>query len=152
MVPSPAITGALPASGPCSAGKPAASEPLIPIRYQNNAPPIYPKILGAYLQGFLASASSVTGFPIEIWRSVRVHERKFPRSRAFLGAKILFNDHRSAFDGIVKEMSEGGAMIRTESAMSVPENFTLQLSDGRQFQCDVRWRRINAIGVEFRTD
>jgi hypothetical protein len=80
-----------------------------------------------------------------------VQERKFPRSRAFLGAKILFNDHRSAFDGIVKEMSEGGAMIRTESAMSVPENFTLQLSDGRQFECDVRWRRINAIGVEFRT-
>ncbi|WP_246091907.1 PilZ domain-containing protein [Aliirhizobium smilacinae] len=81
-----------------------------------------------------------------------MHERKFPRARAFLGAKILFNDHRSAFDGIVKEMSEGGAMIRTESAMSVPQNFTLQLSDGRQFECEIRWRRINAIGVEFRTD
>ncbi len=79
-----------------------------------------------------------------------MHERKFPRLKAFLGAKIIFNDGRSSFDGLVKELSEGGAMIRTESAMAVPESFTLELSDGRRFECDIRWRRINAIGVEFR--
>ncbi|AYD02358.1 PilZ domain-containing protein [Neorhizobium sp. NCHU2750] len=78
-------------------------------------------------------------------------QRRFPRSKAFLGAKILFNDHNSAFDGIVKELSEGGAMIKVENALVIPESFTLELSDGRRFECDIRWRRMNAIGVEFRS-
>lgn len=78
-----------------------------------------------------------------------VQERKFPRSRAFLGAKIVFNDSHSSYDCIVRELSEGGAQIKVENALAVPECFDLIVSDGRSFACEVRWRRINAIGVEF---
>ncbi|MGF9563201.1 PilZ domain-containing protein [Neorhizobium sp. JUb45] len=78
-----------------------------------------------------------------------VQERKFPRSRAFLGAKILFNDGHSSYDCIIKELSEGGAQIKVENALAVPQQFNLLFSDGRNFDCEVRWRRINAIGVEF---
>jgi len=50
--------------------------------------------------------------------------------------------------------AENGRLIAegegTVLAMAVPESFTLELSDGRRFECDIRWRRINAIGVEFR--
>lgn len=78
-----------------------------------------------------------------------MQDRRFPRSRAFLGAKIIFNDGHSSFDCIVREMSEGGAQIKVENALAVPERFNLTLSDGRSFGCEIRWRRINAIGVEF---
>jgi hypothetical protein len=79
----------------------------------------------------------------------KLQQRKHQRAKAFLGAKIIFNESHSSFDCIVKEMSAGGAMIKIENVLAVPENFDLALSDGRNFQCQVRWRRINAIGVEF---
>jgi hypothetical protein len=78
-----------------------------------------------------------------------VHQRKFQRSKAFLGAKIVFNDSHSTFDCIVKEISAGGALIKIENALSTPESFSLALADGRRFECQIRWRRINSIGVEF---
>lgn len=81
-----------------------------------------------------------------------MQERRFPRSRAFLGAKIIFNDGHSSYDCIVKELSEGGAQIRIENALAVPQQFRLIFSDGRSFDCEIRWRRINAIGVEFQND
>ena len=81
----------------------------------------------------------------------QVHERKYQRSKSFLGAKIIFNGDHSAFDCIVKEISAGGALIKIENALSVPESFGLALSDGRRFECEVRWRRINSLGVEFLT-
>ena len=76
-------------------------------------------------------------------------QRAHQRAKAFLGARIIFNDHKSTFDCIVKEISEGGAMLKVESAMATPDRFKLCLSDGRQFDCEVRWRRINSIGVQF---
>jgi hypothetical protein len=78
-----------------------------------------------------------------------VKQRAHQRSRAFLGAKIVFNDRNSTFDCVIREISEGGAMIKVENALATPDHFTLLLSDGRRYECEVRWRRINSIGVQF---
>lgn len=80
-----------------------------------------------------------------------MHQRRHQRSKSFLGAKIIFNGNHSSFDCLVKEISAGGALIKIENALSPPESFSLTLADGRRFECEVRWRRINTIGVEFVT-
>jgi len=71
------------------------------------------------------------------------------RKRTLLGAKIIFNDGRSVFDCIVRNLSDTGAMIQIENPLSTPNTFTLQLSDNRLLACEVRWRKINSIGVQF---
>ncbi|HEU0118766.1 MAG TPA: PilZ domain-containing protein [Alphaproteobacteria bacterium] len=75
--------------------------------------------------------------------------RTSPRKRTLLGAKILFNDGCSVFDCVVRNLSDTGAMIQTENPLAVPNAFTLQLSDNRLLACEVRWRKISSIGVQF---
>lgn len=75
--------------------------------------------------------------------------RTSTRKRTLLGAKILFNDGRSVFDCVVRNLSDTGAMIQIENPLAVPNSFTLQLSDNRLLACEVRWRRISSIGVQF---
>ncbi|AYG67174.1 MULTISPECIES: PilZ domain-containing protein [unclassified Rhizobium] len=71
------------------------------------------------------------------------------RKRTLLGAKIIFNDGRSVFDCIVKNLSDTGAMIQIENPLAAPNAFNLQFPDDRLLPCEVRWRKINSIGVEF---
>ena len=78
-----------------------------------------------------------------------MQDRKHVRSRAFLGAKIVLEGGFSVFDCIVRDISESGARLKVENALSVPVNFTLLISDGRSFEVTVQWRRIDSIGVRF---
>ncbi|ENN87272.1 hypothetical protein RHSP_25400 [Rhizobium freirei PRF 81] len=71
------------------------------------------------------------------------------RKRTLLGAKIIFNGGHSIFDCVVRNLSETGAMIQIENPLSAPDSFDLQLSDNRLLACEVRWRKINSIGVQF---
>lgn len=71
------------------------------------------------------------------------------RKRTLLGAKIIFNDGHSVFDCIVRNLSDTGAMIQIENPLSAPNSFDLKLSDNRLLGCQVRWRKINSIGVQF---
>ncbi|NLS15256.1 PilZ domain-containing protein [Rhizobium sp. P40RR-XXII] len=71
------------------------------------------------------------------------------RKRTLLGAKIIFNDGRSVFDCIVRNLSDTGAMIQIENPLAVPNSFNLQFPDDRLVACEMRWRKINGIGVEF---
>jgi hypothetical protein len=71
------------------------------------------------------------------------------RKRTLLGAKIVFNDGHSVFDCIVRNLSDTGAMIQIENPLAAPSTFNLQFSDDRLLACEVRWRKINSIGVEF---
>ncbi|MFK0162055.1 PilZ domain-containing protein [Rhizobium sp. NPDC090279] len=71
------------------------------------------------------------------------------RKRTLLGAKIIFNDGHSVFDCLVKNLSDTGAMIQIENPLSAPNAFNLRLSDNRLMACEVRWRKINSMGVQF---
>ncbi|NEI70124.1 PilZ domain-containing protein [Rhizobium lusitanum] len=75
--------------------------------------------------------------------------RASARKRTLLGAKIIFNDGHSVFDCIVRNLSDTGALIHMENPLSAPNAFDLQLSDARLLPCEVRWRKINSMGVEF---
>lgn len=78
-----------------------------------------------------------------------MQDREHVRARAFLGAKIVLDGGFSVFDCIVRDISEAGARLKVENAVSVPQNFTLLISDGRSFEATVKWRRIDSIGVRF---
>lgn len=75
--------------------------------------------------------------------------RTSARKRTLLGAKIVFNGGHSIFDCVVRNLSDTGALIQMENPLSAPNAFDLQLSDNRQLPCEVRWRKINSLGVEF---
>ncbi|MFJ6323840.1 MULTISPECIES: PilZ domain-containing protein [unclassified Rhizobium] len=71
------------------------------------------------------------------------------RKRTLLGAKIIFNDGHSVYDCLVRNLSDTGAMIQIENPLAAPNTFDLQLSDNRVLGCEVRWRKINSMGVQF---
>ena len=71
------------------------------------------------------------------------------RKRTFIGAKILLKGGASVLDCVVKDLSDGGARLRVDGAVAVPEEFDLKLSDSRSFHCRVVWRRLEAVGVSF---
>ena len=71
------------------------------------------------------------------------------RKRTLLGAKIIFNDGHSVYDCLVRNLSDTGAMIQIENPLAAPNTFNLQLSDNRVLACEVRWRKINSMGVQF---
>ncbi len=71
------------------------------------------------------------------------------RKRTLLGAKIIFNDGHSVYDCLVRNLSDTGAMIQIENPLAAPNTFDLQLSDNRVLACEVRWRKINSMGVQF---
>lgn len=77
-------------------------------------------------------------------------DRAHVRSRTLLGAKIVLDGGYSVFDCVVKDISEAGARLKVQNAVSVPETFKLMISDGRTFEAVVKWRRIDSVGVSFR--
>ncbi len=46
--------------------------------------------------------------------------RSFPRYKALKAVQILFQSGASSFDGIVRNMSEGGAKVILESSIVLP--------------------------------
>ena len=75
--------------------------------------------------------------------------RSTHRKRTFIGGKVLFNGGGSVLDCVVKDLSDGGARLAVEGALAVPQEFNLRLSDGRVFDCTVRWRQFGSLGVRF---
>ncbi len=72
------------------------------------------------------------------------------RRRTLIGAKIVLNGGASVMDCIVRDLSDGGARLALDGAITAPSEFRLTLSDGRAFDCLVRWRRVNMLGVRFK--
>lgn len=78
-----------------------------------------------------------------------MERRKFERYRALLGGRIFYNNGQSSLDCILRDISEGGSRIKVENSIAVPEKFHLVLNDGRNFDCQVRWRKVGLLGVSF---
>ena len=75
--------------------------------------------------------------------------RRTIRRKTLKGATIVFNNATSTLTCVVRNMSESGARLEVESSVGVPTAFTLELRDGRAFECAVVWRGEKAIGVTF---
>ena len=83
-------------------------------------------------------------------RLVSTESRRQPRQRTLLGGEIIFNGGTSAFECLVRDMSDRGCRLAMSSTVGVPSRFTLKIKrDGRQFSATVRWRDDKFIGIEF---
>jgi hypothetical protein len=77
------------------------------------------------------------------------NRRAARRNRTLKKATIIFNGGFSAFDCIVRNLSETGAMLQL-SALGVPTHFELRMDAATSRRpCTVRWRAESALGVSF---
>ena len=79
-----------------------------------------------------------------------VEARRAERVRSFRRARIIFNNHSTTIDCVIKNISRSGAKIEIGNSMSIPETFDLEVPQkGRTFRARLSWRSETAIGVEF---
>jgi hypothetical protein len=75
-------------------------------------------------------------------------KRASTRNRVLRPATIEFDG--GAITCMVRNMSDGGAMLDVATAAGIPEHFTLMLrKDGRRVPCHVVWWKVKRIGVTF---
>jgi PilZ domain len=75
--------------------------------------------------------------------------RNEARHRALKAARIVFKGHEAVFDCVVRNLSDGGACLKVESPIGIPDSFELMLDDASVRHCRVVWRKATQIGVNF---
>ena len=83
--------------------------------------------------------------------NVQDNKRRSPRRRVLKGGIIAFNDRRSTLPCVIRDISEIGARLRTETAsVSAPDTFVLIIElDGFEADCQVVWRKAQELAVTF---
>jgi len=75
-------------------------------------------------------------------------KRAAARHRVLKSGTIEFSG--GAIDCMVRNLSDTGAALEVASLLGIPEAFNLLISGERTtYQCEVRWRKENRIGVAF---
>lgn len=65
-------------------------------------------------------------------------------------ARIVFDGGRSQVECIIRNLSESGAKLEVASVKSIPNSFDLIAPGHRPHACQVVWRALREMGVEFR--
>jgi hypothetical protein len=79
------------------------------------------------------------------------HEQKrgAPRRRVLMSAQIVHLQGKIVIDCVIRNISETGAQLATESAYELPASFWLRLSDGTKRPVELVWSKANLMGVRF---
>jgi hypothetical protein len=76
--------------------------------------------------------------------------RVYTRHQVKIDGKIMSPDLSCFSDCVIKDISEGGAMVTTPTAVALPDRVYLyQERTKTVFECEVRWRKLNLIGLRF---
>jgi hypothetical protein len=77
-------------------------------------------------------------------------ERRQPRERAFLQAKLSFADGAVSFPCMAVQISSTGAKLAVDDSVSAPDRFQIEIPQ-RGIDCPARmvWRRKGHIAVAF---
>ena len=75
--------------------------------------------------------------------------RKFARTRALKGARIIYGNGSLTRDCAVRNLSTNGAKLVMPSTAGIPDSFELAFEDDTRKNCAVRWRKLTDIGIEF---
>jgi diguanylate cyclase (GGDEF)-like protein len=70
-------------------------------------------------------------------------------NRVLKRAQIVFKGREAVIDCVVRNLSDGGACIKVESPIGIPDSFDLVLDHATVGNCRVTWRTATQIGVEF---
>ena len=71
------------------------------------------------------------------------------RRRVLKRAQIVFKGHEAVIDCTVLNLSDGGACLKVESPIGIPDTFDLMLDHAYVGKCRVAWRKATQIGVAF---
>jgi hypothetical protein len=83
--------------------------------------------------------------------TLRLIERRFvPRHRTSKVGKIILRQRRPDTVCMVRDISPAGGLLFVGNAYGLPEEFDLQM-DGYNRRCIARWRRLDRIGVQFKS-
>jgi hypothetical protein len=70
--------------------------------------------------------------------------------RALLGARARYDQRRATLDCVVRNISDGGAMLVVPMTVPLPNSFELEIAQRQQsYTATVRWRQADKIGVAF---
>jgi hypothetical protein len=77
-------------------------------------------------------------------------ERAHVRQQVSVEAKVFAPDLSSCVDCMINDVSPGGALVSLRSDARVPDRIYLwQAQTGTNLECEVRWRKLNLIGLKF---
>lgn len=77
------------------------------------------------------------------------NRRTFRRMRTLKKGTIVLNGGYSVYDCVVRNLSEGGAMLQI-AGLGIPSHFELTMDAAvPRRACTVRWRSDGALGVSF---
>jgi hypothetical protein len=76
--------------------------------------------------------------------------RLVPRHQTSRVGKIILHHRRPGDVCTVSNMSPAGALLLVANAHGLPEQFDLDM-DGHSRRCTARWRRLDGIGVKFKS-
>lgn len=79
-----------------------------------------------------------------------LRERAHTRQQVSIAAKVLAPDLSKCVDCMINDVSAGGALISLRGDARVPDRIYLwQAQTGTNLECEVRWRKLNLIGLKF---
>jgi hypothetical protein len=78
-------------------------------------------------------------------------KRAYPRHPVRIEGKLISPDMLCCVDVVIKELSEGGALVSSAVPATFPRNgYLWQAKTGTLFECEVRWRKSNRLfGLRF---
>ena len=71
------------------------------------------------------------------------------RSKTLAGAVLVFHDGKSSVECSILDISETGARLHLLETVWPPNDFILELADGRAFLCETVRQEATIIGVAF---
>jgi hypothetical protein len=76
--------------------------------------------------------------------------RRVTRQKSFLRGCVYFNNRRSAFDCLIRDLSDKGARIVFSDTMSLPDVVELYIPQKEQtVRARVEWRHGGEVGLAF---
>jgi hypothetical protein len=89
--------------------------------------------------------------PNTLPRPVRLHrKRAFARQPVTVAARLFAPDMSTSVDCVVRDISQGGALVAVVHTASVPDRVYLWQEDvAAMVACEVRWRRHDIVGLKF---
>jgi hypothetical protein len=78
-------------------------------------------------------------------------QRSELRRKSFLGGQIAFASRYATLDCVLRNTSDSGARLALPDARTLPDAFDLYVPvKGQHFRADVKWRHLDAVGVQLR--
>lgn len=81
-----------------------------------------------------------------------VDKRSIQRRRALKEGKIVFNNGFCVLDCTIRNLSGTGALLIAPKSIAIPNQFVLIDSNGQKYEAQVRWRKLDAVGVSLTRD